>query len=53
MVNPDGVVLGNYRTNLMGKDMNRCFFADEVETEKRQPEVELIRDLFKKYKDSV
>lgn len=23
IVNPDGVVLGNYRTNLQGKDMNR------------------------------
>lgn len=47
MVNPDGVVLGNYRCNLMGKDMNRCFFADEIEDSKRLPEVELIRDLFK------
>ena len=23
MVNPDGVVLGNYRTSLSGKDLNR------------------------------
>lgn len=23
MVNPDGVVVGNYRTNLMGHDLNR------------------------------
>lgn len=25
MVNPDGVVLGNYRTNLTGHDLNRQF----------------------------
>jgi hypothetical protein len=23
MVNPDGVIFGNYRTNLMGFDLNR------------------------------
>ena len=25
MVNPDGVILGNYRTGTLGKDMNRIF----------------------------
>jgi cytosolic carboxypeptidase protein 2/3 len=25
MVNPDGVVAGNYRTSLFGKDLNRTF----------------------------
>jgi hypothetical protein len=25
MVNPDGVVLGNFRTSLSGKDLNRVF----------------------------
>ena len=25
MVNPDGVVIGNYRTSLSGKDLNREF----------------------------
>lgn len=25
IANPDGVVLGNYRCNLQGRDMNRCF----------------------------
>ncbi len=25
MVNPDGVVAGNYRTSLFGKDINRTF----------------------------
>ena len=29
IVNPDGVVIGNYRTNTQGRDMNRCFFADD------------------------
>lgn len=25
MLNPDGVVAGNYRTSLFGKDLNRTF----------------------------
>jgi murein tripeptide amidase MpaA len=25
MINPDGVVAGNYRTSLFGKDLNRTF----------------------------
>jgi murein tripeptide amidase MpaA len=25
MINPDGVVFGNYRTSLSGKDLNRKF----------------------------
>jgi murein tripeptide amidase MpaA len=25
IANPDGVVLGNYRCNMQGKDINRCF----------------------------
>lgn len=25
MVNVDGVVLGNFRTGIMGRDLNRCF----------------------------
>jgi len=25
MLNVDGVVLGNYRTGVVGKDLNRCF----------------------------
>jgi murein tripeptide amidase MpaA len=27
MINPDGVVFGNYRTSLSGKDLNRMFKA--------------------------
>lgn len=25
MLNPDGVIIGNYRTNLKGDDLNRCW----------------------------
>jgi len=25
MINPDGVVVGNYRTGFLGKDLNRKF----------------------------
>lgn len=31
MVNPDGVVFGNYRTSLSGKDLNRKFKAKNIE----------------------
>jgi len=43
MVNPDGVVIGNYRCNLQGKDMNRHFFYDnENVNDLRCAEVELL-----------
>ena len=44
-VNPDGVIVGNYRANTQGKDMNRNFFAPDdasVKPEDRCPEVELL-----------
>lgn len=49
IVNPDGVVNGNYRCNSQGKDMNRFFFADDdPEGNKlRLTEVELIRTYLK------
>lgn len=28
MLNPDGVVLGNYKNNLQGRDINRRYYAD-------------------------
>ena len=28
MVNPDGVIIGNYRTSFAGKDLNRQFKVD-------------------------
>jgi len=33
MVNPDGIIIGNYRTNLQGKDMNRNFHHSRKEEE--------------------
>ena len=50
VVNPDGVVIGNYRTNCQGKDMNRHFYADddpEALKNGRAFEVELIRSYLK------
>lgn len=31
MVNVDGVVLGNFRTGLLGLDLNRLFKEDDTE----------------------
>jgi len=49
IVNPDGVVIGNYRSNLQGKDMNRHFFADDDPegNRNRAHEVELIRTMLR------
>lgn len=30
MLNPDGVVVGNFRTSLFGKDLNRLFRAKDT-----------------------
>lgn len=54
IVNPDGVVIGNYRTNLQGKDMNRHFFQETERGEdglkqEKCSEVELIRDYMKEH----
>lgn len=48
-VNPDGIVAGNYRSNLQGKDMNRHFFSDDDREgrDNRAYEVELLRDKLK------
>ena len=49
MINPDGVVCGNYRSNMQGKDMNRNFYADDDrEVKERVYEVELLRNHLKK-----
>jgi cytosolic carboxypeptidase protein 2/3 len=51
MINPDGVVCGNYRSNLQGKDMNRNYYADDdKEARERVHEVELLRSLLKTLK---
>lgn len=49
IVNPDGVVGGNYRCNTQGRDMNRHFFADDDPEglKIRLTEVELIRSYLK------
>lgn len=50
VVNPDGIICGNYRTNLQGKDMNRHFFNDDDQDalkHGRVHEVEVIRDYLK------
>ena len=50
MVNPDGIIAGNYRCNAQGKDMNRCFFADDdPEAKLRLTEVELLRGFFEEH----
>jgi cytosolic carboxypeptidase protein 2/3 len=28
MINPDGVVLGNFRTSMSGRDLNRMFTSE-------------------------
>ena len=46
ILNPDGVVVGNYRSNLQGKDLNRNFFADDdlEGNRNRALEVEVLRE---------
>ena len=43
MVNPDGVIFGNYRSNLMGYDLNRKW--DVYDKEQCFPEVTCIKQL--------
>jgi murein tripeptide amidase MpaA len=31
MINPDGVIFGNYRTSLSGKDLNRKFIIEDID----------------------
>ena len=42
MVNPDGVVMGNFRTSLFGKDLNRLFNKTDV---LMVPEVEICKNM--------
>jgi len=42
MVNPDGVIIGNYRTNMAGNDLNRKYHAPD---EKLHPTVCAIKKL--------
>ena len=43
MVNPDGVVAGNFRTSLFGKDLNRLFKSKDTTL---LPEIEMTRTVF-------
>jgi murein tripeptide amidase MpaA len=45
MINPDGVVLGNTRTSVSGKDLNREFTTNNSEV---FPELFLIKNLVSK-----
>ena len=47
MVNPDGVFVGNSRTNLKGYDLNRHWFQPNI---KKVPEVYYIKKEIIKYK---
>ncbi len=42
MVNPDGVIIGNYRTNIAGNDLNRKYHAPD---DKLHPTVCAIKKL--------
>ena len=48
MLNPDGVVAGNFRTSLYGKDLNRLFKSKETTL---LPEIEMARTVFTHYSD--
>jgi len=39
MANPDGIIIGNYRTNHQGKDMNRQFTSKDEEPTDRASEL--------------
>ena len=47
MLNPDGVVFGNYRTSLSGKDLDRQFKTKFLEL---IPEIVDLKQLVKKLK---
>ncbi|CAD8208102.1 unnamed protein product [Paramecium octaurelia] len=50
MMNPDGVILGNYRTGLAGKDLNRKFKqTDGILFPTVQAMKRLVKDQYKKY----
>ncbi|CAK61401.1 unnamed protein product (macronuclear) [Paramecium tetraurelia] len=50
MMNPDGVILGNYRTGLAGKDLNRKFKqTDGIRFPTVQAMKRLVYDQYKKY----
>lgn len=48
MINPDGVVLGNFRTSIAGKDLNRVFKTNQ---DVLYPEVKALKNLVNKLKN--
>ncbi len=42
MINPDGVIIGNNRSSLVGKDLNRVYLDPNL---KLTPEIHAIRNL--------
>jgi len=48
MLNPDGVVFGNYRCSFLGQDMNRMFYQEgSVAIDERlAPEITAMKQLF-------
>ena len=48
MVNVDGVILGNFRTGIMGRDLNRSFYHNDPFIE-----VRLIKDKAKELKPDI
>ena len=49
MMNPDGVILGNSRTGVLGKDLNREYGSNNTEL---NPEVNHIKRLVSRIKES-
>jgi murein tripeptide amidase MpaA len=47
MLNPDGVILGNFRTSLCGRDLNRAFKSN---IDMLFPEVKYLKELVIKLK---
>ena len=51
MINPDGVVAGNYRTSFIGKDLNRLYLnSDEANNNMEdvlKPEITAMKQLIK------
>jgi murein tripeptide amidase MpaA len=44
MLNPDGVIMGNYRTGVIGSDYNRLFLSAQAEL---FPEITALKELIK------
>lgn len=49
MINPDGVIIGNYRTSISGNDLNRKYHNPD---EKLHPTVCAIKEMIANIKSS-